>query len=200
MTSEKQKKEEKTNYCEFVLLKSDFKKVLSTHKNFAILKGSDNDVFGLINFKVSESTLKLTTTDGNQLFQSELEILEQYGENAEFNLSMKQLAKCTLIKSDIDTVKIIYENKKATVLDENFNTSQIYPAYQNINYPNTESIFPKKTTEQYEIFPSAVKNLSKIKSSKKNFIFNLSPGDKKLIVETNSDGLNQKALFCFQNT
>ena len=113
---------------------------------------------------------------------------------------MKQLAKCTLIKSDIDTVKIIYENKKATVLDENFNTSQIYPAYQNVNYPNTESIFPKKTTEQYEIFPSAVKNLSKIKSSKKNFIFNLSPGDKKLIVETNSDGLNQKALFCFQNT
>ena len=179
--------------------KSDLKKVLSAHKRFA-LQGKDVEysVLSSIKFQVTDDELILTTTNGDRALISNLSLLRNEGDSGEFILSMALVSKLALIKNNI-LDEIIIKTKEDTVefVDEIFNSVQVLPKKTD-NYPEVEKLIDKNSNFTIRISQKMIYALASLKTTKLGYLdisFNTSKDTNRILVETATDNVKQKAII-----
>ena len=191
-------KTEQTQYTKISIRKDNFKNAISAHKNFAILKGSDADVFGTIQFQITGYSLTLLTTNGSQGLKSVLTIEDIDGDDTTFNISMKQLSKTPLLKGFSNNVDIVIEQNTVKIIDTDFGTEHQYPKLK-VNFPDFNKIKAPTKLHEISLSTQAIKNISKIKT-KKPLLF-LYPVDKtqNVFIESKNEDIEQTAIICQTN-
>ena len=200
---EKQTKKEnpqETNFplIEIEVVKSDLKKVLSAHKRFAI-QGKDVEGSNLswINFKVSGDELSLRTTNGTQALVSKLQIISNYGNDGEFNLSMALVAKISFIKGLFDEIRIATKKDTVEFIDNEYNSTQKLTMKTGEVYPKIDKLIPQKRNFKISVSQKLIKDIASLKAPLGYIEILLDTNNPlaPILVETNSENLQQQALL-----
>lgn len=200
---EKQTKKEnpqETNFplIEIEVVKSDLKKVLSAHKRFAI-QGKDVEGSNLswINFKVSGDELSLRTTNGTQALVSKLQIISNYGNDGEFNLSMALVSKISFIKGLFDEIRIATKKDTVEFIDNEYNSTQKLTMKTGEVYPKIDKLIPQKRNFKISVSQKLIKDIASLKAPLGYIEILLDTNNPlaPILVETNSENLQQQALL-----
>lgn len=191
------KEEENTVKTGIVVRKSDFKKALSAHKKFALQgKNVEKSPLSWINFKTKDDVLKLTTTDGSRALLSELTVFTSWGDDFDFCISMSLASKLSLIKGDLDDIRIRYCGTHVEFFDEEFESNQILQTKPtDIAYPDIESLIPAKNNYVVSIVKTLIKDISALNSKVVDLRFQPKSPEAPILVEAGTEEFSQRAIL-----
>ncbi len=184
---------------EIDVVKSDLKKVLSSHKRFAIQgKNVENSQLSWINFKITDEELILSTTDGSRALVTKLKLIDSFENTGEFNLSMALAAKLSFVKGELDQIRIRKDGENVEFSDYEFNSTQkLTVKPEDDIFPDIEKVIPNKNNFTVCVSQKLIKDISSMKAPL-GFVelsFNVSNNLAAILVETNSDNVSQQALL-----
>ena len=199
MSNEEKNKTPANQIIEVDVVKSDFKKVLSAHKRFAIQgKNVEGSNLSWINFKVTDEELIISTTDGTRALLTKLKLVENFEGTGEFNLSMALVAKLSFMKGELDQIRIRKDGENVEFSDVEFNSTQkltIKP--KDATYPNIEKVIPKKNNFTVCVSQKLIKDIASMKTplGYVELNFNISDTLAAILVEASSENVSQQAVL-----
>ncbi len=197
MTKTKEKVEQ-TLTVEFDVDKSDLKKIIKTHKRFALAR-AEGSPLQLIHFNLKDNVLTIESTDGEKALLTEIGIAENFGSDFDFCLNSVLLSKITLLKDKIlNTVRISKRGNFIDFIDLVYETTQSLKICQSEpKYPNIKEVIPNENKMfRIGVSPVLIKDVASL-VSKKGYLemfFNPENPLSAIVVKANSDVINQKAI------
>ena len=190
---------EKEQHIEITVIKSDLKKALAGHKKFSIQgKNIEGSILSAIHFIIKDDTLTLETTDGNRALVSNLKILTKIGDDCDFNLSMALCSKLSLIKGELDEIKIISNGKKTEFFDAEYNSTL---TLENNDYdqvfPNIAKVTPKKNNFIVTVSKKLIKDISSMHAPQGwiDLCFDPKKSTAAILIENSDENISQQAIL-----
>lgn len=186
------------NEIEFDVVKSDFKKVLSAHKKYALQgKNVAGSVLSRIKFKIEGGTLTIHTTDGNRALETKMEVLANRGIDGEFTTSMELVSKLSLLKSELNEICIMIKNNKVEFFDYFFSSVQKFPIFKE-PYPKVEDVIPSsKNRHKITVSQYLIKDIAALYTPTGTIDLYIDAKDnlKCILVKTGTEDVKQRALL-----
>lgn len=179
--------------------KSDFKKALQAHKKFALQgKNVEGSVLAALHFVIEDDTLILETTDGDRALISKLNIITHEGNNCEFDLSMSLCSKLSLIKGELNQIRIVFDGNNVQFIDVEYNTSFTLeiPDYCGM-FPELSVAIPKKNNFTVKISQKLIKDIASMHAQHGAIDMSINPKSKTaaILFETQSEDFSQRAIL-----
>jgi hypothetical protein len=164
-----------------IVNKTEFKKAIKAQSRFSLKgKNVEGSPLSTIKFSIEQGFLILSSTDGFEALQTQLEIIsgENDIEEYEFYLSSEQCSKLVFIKTKfLDEIKILKHGENVEFYDEEYSTSQILKIKDFKNFPDIGRLFNDKNKFKIAISQKLLKDITLLTTSKGYIEMLLNPDD-----------------------